>query len=465
MTPITIFAGKRVAVFGLGGSGLATALALQAGGALPIVWDDSEAGIAKAREQGLFGQPLDEIDWSTVAALVLSPGVPLTHPEPHWSVTLARDNGVEVIGDIELFARQRRAQAPSSPFIAITGTNGKSTTTALIAHLFAQAGCDVQLGGNIGTAILLLEPPSPARIHVIECSSYQIDLAPSADPSIGILLNVTEDHLDRHGTIEAYAAIKERLVARARTAVVGVDDGICQAIADRLEQDGVKVVRISVRRPLADGVYAVGETIHLAEGGASRVVASLGGIGSLRGTHNAQNACAAYATAQVGGLSQAEISAGLRSFPGLAHRMEQVGHLGSTLFVNDSKGTNADAAAKALGSYESIFWIAGGKSKTGGIAGLAEYFPRVAKAYLIGAAMDEFAATLEGRVPYVRAGTIDQAVALAAADAAASGLAEPVVLLSPACASFDQFRNFEERGTAFSKAVLELDGIRPMAAA
>ena len=462
MTPITIFAGQRVAVFGLGGSGLATALALKAGGAEPIVWDDNAGGVAKAQGAGLTAQPLAEADWRDFAAFVLSPGVPLTHPEPHWSVALAKAAGVEVIGDIELFARQRRIEAPGAPFIAITGTNGKSTTTALIAHLFAQAGRDVQLGGNIGTAILSLEPPSPARVHVIECSSFQIDLAPSLDPSVGVLLNVTEDHLDRHGTIEAYAAIKARLVAKAQTAVVGVDDAYCAEIADALQRDGVRIVPISVLRPLDDGLFADGEALYLAQSGARHLFASLVGIGSLRGAHNAQNACAAIAAGLAGGLTEAEIIAGLHSFPGLAHRMEQVGRLGPTLFVNDSKATNADAAAKALSSYDEIFWIAGGKAKTGGIVSLEGYFPRIERAYLIGAATEEFAATLEGKVPFVRAGTIEKAVELAAFDAGASGLAAPVVLLSPACASFDQFRNFEERGKAFSAAVKGLSGIGPV---
>ncbi|WP_454813387.1 UDP-N-acetylmuramoyl-L-alanine--D-glutamate ligase [Labrys neptuniae] len=459
MIPITSFGDRAVAVFGLGGSGLVTAEALAAGGARPIVWDDGEAGRKAAGDKGLDVRDLNEIDWSSVAALVLSPGVPLTHPEPHWSVKLAAAHGVEVIGDIELFVRERRARAPGSPFIAITGTNGKSTTTALIAHLFAAAGHDVQLGGNIGTAILSLDPPSPDKVHVVECSSYQIDLAPSIDPSVAILLNVTEDHLDRHGTLEHYAAVKARLVEGARTPVVGVDDVWCAAVADEIERQGGRPIRISVERPLSDGVYAVGDRLLSAEAGRAAEVASLAGIGSLRGAHNAQNACAALAAARAGGLTLDQIQAGMRSFPGLAHRMEQVGRLGPVLFVNDSKATNADATAKALSSFPTLYWIAGGKPKTGGIEALTEYFPKIRKAYLIGEATEEFAATLEGRVPYVRAETIEKAVPLASADAAASGLEEAVVLLSPACASFDQFRNFEERGKAFSRAVLSLPGV------
>jgi UDP-N-acetylmuramoylalanine--D-glutamate ligase len=456
MTPLTALAGNRVAVFGLGGSGLATALALSAGGAAPLVWDDSEAKVEEARRMGLEARRLEEIDWAGIRALVLSPGVPLTHPSPHPSVTLARSFGVPVIGDVELFALERRARAPDAPFVAITGTNGKSTTTALIAHLFTHAGRDVQLGGNIGTAILSLEPPSPERVHVVECSSFQIDLAPSIDPSVGVLLNVTEDHLDRHGTIGASAAIKERLAAGAATAVIAVDDPFTHAVADRLERAGRRVVRVSSHLPLADGVYAAGQTVIVAEGGATRSVGTLAGIGSLRGEHNAQNACAAFAAARASGLGEEEILSGLRSFPGLAHRMEEVARRGGTLFVNDSKATNPDAAAKALASFDEIYWIAGGKPKTGGIGSLEPYFPKIRKTYLVGEAATSFAAELDGKVDHIEAGTIERAVAMAAADAAVNGSGEAVVLLSPACASFDQFRNFEERGNAFKHAVASL---------
>jgi len=252
MIPVTSFADRKVAVFGLGASGLASASALFAGGADVIGWDDSAARVEHATQAGIPTADLREVDWTRIAALVLTPGVPLTHPAPHWTVGLARAAGVEVIGDIELFCRERRRIAPDSTFVAITGTNGKSTTTALVAHLLQTAGHETELGGNIGTAILSLEPPAPGRAHVIECSSYQIDLAPSLDPLIGILLNVTEDHLDRHGTLAEYAAVKERLAARAqRVAIVGVDDKWCQAAADRIEQAGKSVVRVSVRRPLA----------------------------------------------------------------------------------------------------------------------------------------------------------------------------------------------------------------------
>ena len=462
MIPITTFVGKTVAVFGLGGSGLASCQALAAGGANVIACDDDAKRMAQAQAAGCTAANLRQADWSAIAALVLAPGVPLTHPAPHWSVGLARAAAVPVIGDIELFCRERRRHAPKAPFVAITGTNGKSTTTALTAHLLACGGQTVQLGGNIGTAILSLAPPQTGQVHVIEVSSYQIDLAPSLDPSVGVLINVSEDHLDRHGTLAHYAAVKERLVAGVQeggTAIVGVDDNLCAAVADRLDRGGKNVVRVSVRRPLADGIYVEAEQVMWASGAAARAVAGLGQIGSLRGAHNAQNAACASGAALALGVTPAVIQQGLRTFPGLAHRMEEIGRKGRVLLVNDSKATNADSAAQALACFTDIFWIAGGKPKTGGLSSLAGFFPRMRKAYLIGEAAAGFAAELEGRVPHVVAGTLERAVELAARDAEAADVKEPVVLLSPACASFDQFRNFEARGDAFRELVLALPGV------
>ncbi len=464
MIPVTSFKDKSVAVFGLGGSGLASCHALKAGGAHVIASDDNKDSLAQAANAGFTTANLRDVSWAGFAALVLAPGVPLTHPTPHWTVLAAQRAGVPVIGDIELFCLERKRHAPDAPFVAITGTNGKSTTTALVAHLMREAGHDVQMGGNIGTAILSLEPPRRGRVHVVEMSSYQIDLTPSLDPSVGILINVTEDHIDRHGTLAHYAAVKERLVAcvqRDGTAVVGVDDTWCRAAADRIEQAGTKVVRVSVRQPLADGLYAERDQIVRASGGARSEVVRIGGIGSLRGQHNAQNAACAAAAALALGVKDEVIQLGLRSFPGLAHRMEQVGRRGGVLFVNDSKGTNADAAARALSSFGDIFWIAGGKPKTGGITGLAEFFPRIRKAYLIGEAAPEFAATLGTQVPHEISQTLENAVTAAARDAEASGVADPVVLLSPACASFDQYRNFEIRGNRFRELVQALPGVVP----
>ncbi|MCJ2018527.1 UDP-N-acetylmuramoyl-L-alanine--D-glutamate ligase [Methylobacterium sp. E-065] len=454
MTPVTVFQEKTVALFGLGGSGLATALALKAGGADVRAWDDNADSRVRAQDAGIGIENLRVSDWSGLSALVLSPGVPLTHPEPHWSVRLAKEAGVEIIGDIELFCRERRAQAPGAPFVAITGTNGKSTTTALIAHVLAQAGRDVQMGGNIGTAILSLEPPSADRVHVIEMSSFQIDLTPGLDPSIGVLMNITPDHLDRHGTMEQYAAIKERLIQGAGLAIVGIDDAPSRTIAERR---GIDLVRVHVPHGevLATDALTVRDGIVREPDGTA--LADVNGIGSLRGAHNWQNAAVAAVVARALGLSGEQIQAGLTSFPGLPHRMEEVGRRGPVLFVNDSKATNADSTEKALLAFRDIHWILGGKAKDGGIFPLVPYFERVAHAYLIGAASDAFAATLDGAVPYTRCETLEVAVPKAAENAAASGAPEPVVLLSPACASYDQFPNFEVRGNRFRELVQALD--------
>ena len=457
MIPITSFAGQTVALFGLGGSGMSSALALKAGGANVLAFDDTAARNDAARAQGLTAVDLRGIDWSSVSALVLSPGVPLTHPEPHWTVQLARNAGVEVIGDIELFARERRRLCPDAPLICITGTNGKSTTTALVTHLLASLGLDVQMGGNIGTPVLDLEPLAPHRHYVVECSSYQIDLAPSLDPTVGIHMNLSPDHLDRHGTMENYAAIKQRLVAGSRSAVIGVDDPLSAAMADRLALAGKQVRRISGHLPQTDGVYGDGTGLMMADLGTQSRLADLTGIDALRGRHNAQNAAAAAAALLELGQSPERIAAALKTFPGLRHRMQVIARRNGVLFVNDSKATNADAAAWALASYNRIYWIAGGKPKTGGIEPLAEFFPRIARAYLIGEAAEAFAETLSGKAQVEICGTMDVAVARAAEDAAHDPSPEKVVMLSPACASFDQYPNFEVRGDAFVAAVEALD--------
>jgi UDP-N-acetylmuramoylalanine--D-glutamate ligase len=463
LIPVTTFAGKQVAVFGLGSSGLLSARALAAGGAEVIAFDDDQKKLAEAQAAGLKTQNLRELDWSTIAALVLAPGVPLTHPKPHWSAALAAKAKVEIIGDIELFCRERAKSGVQCPLIAITGTNGKSTTTALIAHLIKSAGRDVQMGGNIGVPVLALDPFARGRVYVLEVSSYQIDLAPSLRPTVGILLNVSEDHLDRHGTMENYVALKTLVPACVEvggTAVIGVDDRYTRDAANRIERAGRQVVRVSVLAPLRDGYYAEGSRILSTTGGKAHAVAQLAGIGSLRGVHNAQNAACAIAACLALGLELPAIQNGLATFPGLAHRMQQVGRKGNVLFVNDSKATNADSAAKALASFTDIFWIAGGKPKTGGITSLAEFFPRIRKAYLIGEAAADFAKTLDGKVSYEINGMLSAAIAAAARDAAASDLKEPVVLLSPACASFDQYPNFEVRGKAFTDIVLAIPGIK-----
>ena len=456
MIPVDTRKGQNIALFGLGGSGLASAEALMAGGAKVLAFDDNPQRVKTAHDAGVPTQDLRDTDFSAIEALVLAPGVPLTHPKPHWTARLAQEAGVPVIGDVALFADERRSTAPGAPFIAITGTNGKSTTTALISHILKHGGRDVQMGGNIGKAVLSLDPPVEQRHYVVECSSYQIDLAPNLDPDIGVLLNLAPDHLDRHGTMENYASIKKQLVAASRIAVIGVDDAHCSRIADEIEASGGRVSRISVKKAVVDGVFAKENIIFRATGGDVVPVASLENIATLRGAHNAQNACAAWSVCNHAGLTENEIQAGLDSFGGLAHRMEIIGHIGDIVFVNDSKATNADAAAMALSSFEKIHWIAGGLAKDGGIDSLRLLFERISRAYLIGEAAPAFAASLGSDVSFEIAGTMDVAVERAAAETRNAG--GGVVLLSPACASFDQFPNFEARGEAFRQAVARLPG-------
>jgi UDP-N-acetylmuramoylalanine--D-glutamate ligase len=453
---LTHLAGRRIGVFGLARSGLATVRAAAAGGAAEVlVWDDGEA--ARVKAEALGGRAMEPGDWpwQGLDSLVLAPGVPLTHPEPHPIVGLARQGGTEIISDIELLWREAEGQAR---FVAITGTNGKSTTTALIGHVLEAAGLPVSVGGNIGRAALDLELPGDGRIYVLELSSYQLDLTRRFRPQVAVWLNLTPDHLDRHGDLAGYARAKARIFANMQghdTALVGVDEPLMRGIADELAAAGRPILAtVSVRQdPGAE--FFVDEEGTLFEAG--RRAASFAELPALRGVHNWQNAAMAWGAAQALGLDGETVLAAMASFPGLAHRMQAIGRYGRVVFVNDSKATNADAAAMALATFDPIYWIAGGKPKEGGIDSLAAFFPRIAKAYLIGSAADSFSATLAGRVPHVIAGDLQTATRLAAADAALDERAEPAVLLSPACASFDQFADFEARGDAFRRAFEALD--------
>ncbi|MGI9352469.1 MAG: UDP-N-acetylmuramoyl-L-alanine--D-glutamate ligase, partial [Rhizobiaceae bacterium] len=430
MIPVATRKGQTIALFGLGGSGVVTAKALIAGGAKLVAYDDNPQSVIAAAEDGIPVGDLRNFDFSKADALVLAPGVPLTHPKPHWTVELAKDRNVEIVGDVSLFADELRSSQFDNWFIATTGTNGKSTTTALISHILSNGSRDVQMGGNIGRAVLSLEPCFDGRHYVVECSSYQIDLAPVLDPTIGILLNLAPDHLDRHGTMENYAGIKERLVSGSTHSIVGSDDTASVKIGERLKESGRNVYSISNQKPVDNGVFAQGGELVSTLNGPEQVVADLSGIATLRGMHNAQNACAAYLACHLSGLSDGQIQEGLISFPGLAHRMEIIGNIGTTVFVNDSKGTNADAASMALSSFDNIHWIAGGLAKEGGIDSLRPLFGRIKKAYLIGEAAPEFAVTLGKDVPFEISGTMNVAVANASADAAKSET-ETSVLLSP----------------------------------
>jgi UDP-N-acetylmuramoylalanine--D-glutamate ligase len=463
MIPVRGFEGRTVAVFGLARTGLAAARALVAGGAEVALWDEKPAARQAAEAAGFTLTDLSTADWSHLAALMLSPGVPLTHPAPHWTVQRAQAAGVEILGDIELFARTVNA-APEHKrpkIIAVTGTNGKSTTTALIGHICAQAGRDTRIGGNIGFGVLGLEDMHGGAVFVLELSSYQLDLTSSLKPDAAIILNISPDHLDRHGGMEGYVAAKRRILAnqgKGDTAVIGVDDPwgarICTEITAANRRT---IVPISASKAMGRGVYALDGLLYDATGERAVEMADLKRARSLPGRHNWQNAAAAYAAAKGIGIAADEAAEHLMTFPGLAHRMETVGTIDKVRFVNDSKATNADAARQAMSSYPKFYWIAGGQPKTGGVDALKDLFGRVEKAYLIGEAAPAFAETLTGRAASAQCGTMDAAVAQAFADAKASGQ-DAIVLLSPACASFDQFADFEERGEAFRAAVQRLAG-------
>ena len=458
--------GQTVGVFGLARSGLSAVRALKAGDARVFAWDDKEEARAEAAKLGATVRPWEQWPWDQMKTLILSPGVPFTHPAPHAIINHAKKHGAEVIGDIEIFARAIRGA--DAPVIAVTGTNGKSTTTALIGHILQSCGFDAQVGGNIGRPALDLAPPAAKTAYVLEISSYQIDLSPSLAPDVAVLTNLTPDHIDRHGSMENYAAIKSHLLEHTNKkghVVVGVDDSYSAAIYTRLAAaTSPEAIAVSVGKVLGRGVFVIDGKLYDAWGQPAAQVSDLATAAHLPGAHNWQNAALAYAAVRRLVRDSRAIANAIQHFGGLAHRIEDVGRIGKVRFINDSKATNADAAARALACFSDIYWIAGGRPKEGGIASLSQFFPRIRKAYLIGEAADEFAATLDGHVPHAVVGTLDRAVALAAGEAAAAGLAEPVVLLSPACASFDQYPNFEVRGTAFRELVLALPGVRPVRA-
>ncbi|KQW83166.1 UDP-N-acetylmuramoyl-L-alanine--D-glutamate ligase [Brevundimonas sp. Root1279] len=490
MIPAPGFEGRRIAVFGLGRSGLTAARALKAGGALPVLWDDSVSSRMQAEAEGFAVEDLTAADWSGFAALVLSPGAPLTHPKPHWTVDKAKAAGVEVLGDIELFARALAVlpQDQRPKVVAITGTNGKSTTTALIGWVLKQAGLKVHVGGNIGIGVLALPAPTPEAVYVIEVSSYQLDLTTSFAPDVAILTNISPDHLDRHGGMEGYVKAKTRMFqhhGEDKVALVGIDDAWGGEIYKALHKQGsvtsiltniavlgggrlpgLAVERVAERGSARESAFLEGRFLSMealagdvtADG---LLIARLDEARSLPGRHNAQNAAFAYAAARALGVSHEAAVQGLVTFPGLAHRMETVGQLGRVRFINDSKATNADAARQALASYERSYWIAGGRAKAGGIDDIEDLFPRVVEAFLIGEAAGPFAAAL-GETPHRISGDMATAVQ-AAYDAAAATGRDEVVLLSPAAASFDQYPDFEARGEAFRAAVLAL-GATPASA-
>lgn len=478
MIPITEFRGREVAVFGLGRTGLPAVRALMAGGAIVRAWDDTEASRLAALEAGIPVDDINRRDWRQFACLVLSPGVPLRFPKPHRVVELAEMVGVPILSDIELFARAVNAlpEAQRPKLIGITGTNGKSTTTALIGHILAACGRDVRVGGNIGYGVLGLEPLHPGAIYVLELSSYQLDLVDQLRLNAAILLNITPDHLARHGGMEGYIEAKKRIF-RNQTgkdwAIVGTDDPVTRSICGTLPAEGNGFVcPVSNQSALGRGISVVGGKLYESFRGRSSLVMNMVEAEALPGRHNWQNAAAAYAAARALGLAPRDIAQAIANFPGLAHRLELAGRLGKTIFINDSKATNADAAEQALKTFTGVRWILGGEPKEGGIASLVPLFPGVVKAYLIGEAAPEFHALLTSRgVDAALCGDVENATRAALADAQSSARASEIILFSPACASFDQFRDFEHRGDVFKAIVGDIlaaaaeppDGLRAVA--
>ncbi|RED12252.1 UDP-N-acetylmuramoyl-L-alanine--D-glutamate ligase [Pontivivens insulae] len=460
MIPVRGYDGKRVGVLGLGRSGLATARALRAGGADPICWDDNvEARSVAQDERFTVADLTKERTYEGIAAVITSPGIPHLYPSPHPAIEMAQRQGAVIDNDIGLFFRsfatedwEEFERAPR--IVCVTGSNGKSTTTALIVHILKQAGHDVQMGGNIGRGVLDLDPARDGMVVVLELSSYQTELARALSPDIAVFLNLSPDHLDRHGGMGGYFAAKRRLFSQGgpERAIIGVDEREGRYLAAQLREEaeqGDPVIRISSGTKLSgDGWSVFARKGFLAEWRKGRQVASvdLREVSGLPGAHNHQNACAAWAAARALNLGPRQIEGGLRSYPGLRHRCQTVGEVRGVRLVNDSKATNADAAEQALKAFKRIRWIAGGVAKEGGIASLLPLMDRVEKTYLIGEAAHAFSEQL-GEHPHKVSGTLEAAFA----DALADAVDGETILLAPACASFDQFPSFEARGEAFEQ--------------
>lgn len=458
--------GQRIAVMGLGKTGLSVAHALGQAGVEVCVWDDSADKCREAEEQGLLVKDLRVMPLDNLNAILWSPGIPHTHPVPHPVAVRANAASIPLISDIEILVRTY----PAVDMIGITGTNGKSTSTALMGHILA-AFRPVEVGGNIGRPVLDLNPLDTGGTYVLELSSYQIELTPSFSPAAAILLNITPDHLARHGGLDGYIAAKEKIFANTRldsrrpVAVICVDTKICADIAGRMMKEGRwTVIPVSVQNRLNEGVFVEDGILYEVRGDETVRIYDLTQLHSLKGVHNHENIACVYAVLrQLYGIEPDHIMKEMTTFGGLPHRQFQVRTINGVVYINDSKATNAEAAAKALTCYRRIYWIAGGLPKEGGLNGLDEFMPRVEKAYLIGQAAADFEQWLKDRnVQTEMCETLDNAVRRAHGDAQA-GLGQPgtagagVVLLSPACASWDQFQSFEHRGDVFAALVNQLD--------
>ena len=461
MIDLSALEGSSFVVLGLARSGLATVRALMAAGIDCIVWDDNAPAREAAVALGATLADPQSIDWSKVDALVISPGIPNLLPEPHPVAAAARAAGKRLICDVELLARTR----PAARYVGITGTNGKSTTTALIGHILEGAGVPCQVGGNIGRGALDLGPLGADGVYVLELSSYQLELLETFRAHVAVWLNITPDHIDRHGDMMGYVAAKEHIFDRQKArdcAVIGIDDDYSRAVYDKVvSRPGIACVPVALDRAVARGVSFHAGLLVDADG----YKVDFAEVPTLPGDHNAQNAAAAWAACRWLGVPRDRIAEGLRTYPGLPHRQEQVAAVGNVIYINDSKATNADATARALSSYRDIYWILGGQAKEGGVTPLAAWFDRIRHAFLIGEATEMFAGQLDGKLPYSRCGDLQSALDAAherAQHDAQEGKGPGIVLLSPACASWDQWRSYEHRGDAFRAMARALPGAQSL---
>lgn len=449
--------GNKFAVFGLGKTGLSVCDFLLKNNCEIYVWDDNQTSLASLpKHDSLIIATPDTFPWGKCEALILSPGVPLTHPKPHHIVDLANKHNCRIICDIELLYHEY----PQATYIGITGTNGKSTTTVLTNHILEAAGRETQAGGNLGIPALHLKPTHEGGYYVLELSSYQLDLMHDTHIHIAAMLNITPDHIERHGNLQGYIKAKTRIFSNQQegdAAVVNIDDIHCLDIYKSLKQEGIRrVIPISICQEAPGGVSLIGNTLTNDIRGFIETY-EISERPNLPGEHNSQNIAFAFALATLAGVEAETIIKAIASFSGLPHRMQHVTTINGTAFINDSKATNAEAASKALSCYDSVYWIAGGKAKEGGIDELTDFFPKISHAFLIGEAQDMFANSLEGNITYTKCDTLDNAVIAAYEQAQNDNKQQAVILLSPACASYDQFPNFEKRGDHFCKLVKELE--------
>lgn len=446
--------GKKIVVFGLARSGLAAVAWLLEQGAHPIAVDSDISKQKQALALGAKISSLEQLFWMDVAAVIQSPGIPLSHPLSQQALR----QGIPVLSDCELF----RQANPEAFIVGVTGTNGKSTTTALIGHILKQAGYPVAIGGNIGIPVLSLPSLGEGRIYVLELSSYQLELSGSLDVDIVAWLNISEDHLERHGSMDQYVQAKYKIfhhVKQAPKAVIGIDDVYsCEIYEKHRAVSSHTTIPVSCKKPLEEGLWIENHHLYYGNAGQQQMVSDLVQYSRLQGLHNYQNIAVAYGVCLQLGLTSAQIFESISTFPGLEHRQEWVAEVDGVVFINDSKATNAEATSKALSVYSSVYWIAGGVPKSDGIDPLKTYFPQIREAFLFGQAEIDFATTLDGAVPYSLCHTLDIAVERAYEAVKKSADGKGLILFSPACASFDQFQDFEHRGRIFKHLVHQLKG-------